>query len=461
MFSTRSTQRLALSLESLSVRELMPATRTEKVLFGSAILFPVAWLLGLGEHVWLVVGLVLVAELVRDRSIVHLPRPLLIWVGFVLLAAASIAGRVLDGELVGVHTSQFTVYVCGALLFVYVFSADAGQLADSRLLAALCLLWIIVVAGGVLAIPLYQVDYATPGEELLRSLDADARLASYAHVDFTTVGHLSDGDLLDHRPRTFFSETNHWGSAYALLLPAVAMVLLQLRSPTSRLVLMTVGAFSLIPFVLSRNRWVWLGLALMGLYLLARYWKPRRAHVPWLAGASVVIAAIVVLTPAGDLIGDRLSTGGSEEARRLQHELALEEIGRSPLLGFGGPIPSGESWLDDIFPDGESLGWDSQLLNTMIFHGIPALGLMIGFFGWLILATRRAHTPVEFAAHIGALTLAFHMVFYVVVPHRLVFLLVVGAAALRRQFLDGRLSRRETLRLWKREARGPGVPGPR
>ncbi|NNC92128.1 MAG: hypothetical protein HKN80_06515 [Acidimicrobiia bacterium] len=441
------------------MRDLLPQTRTEKLLFGSVLLVPVAWLLGLGEHVWLLVGLVVAVELVRDRSIVHMPRPLLIWAGFLLLAAASIAGQVLDGELVGVHTSQFTVYLCGALLFVYVFSAEAGQLADSRLLAALALLWIIVVVGGVVAIPLYQVDYATPGEELLRSLDADARLTSYAHVDFTTVGHLSDGDLLDHRARTFFSETNHWGSAYALLLPAVAMVLLQLRSSRSRLGLVAVGAVSLIPFVLSQNRWVWLGLALVGLYLLVRYWKPQRAHLPWLAGGAVAIAAVVALTPAGDLIGDRLSTGGSETARQLQYEHSVEEIGRSPLLGFGRAIASGETWLDDIFPDGESLGWDSQLLNTMIFHGIPALGLMVAFFAWLIVATRRAHTPVEFAAHLAAMTLAFHMVFYVVVPHRLVFLMALGAGALRRQFLDGRLTGGKTLRLWRRAARTPGMPG--
>ena len=441
-------QNLQARLQRIDITDLVPATRTEKLLYGIVAALPVLWLVGLGEFLWVPIGLVVFYELIRHRSRAFMPRALLLWFGFIALAFISVLDLVLDGQILGVHTHQLTIYLSGALVFVYIYSAAADELADNRVIGAATVLWVLLVVGGFLAIPFHGVEYSTPVTEVLTAADTDERMIYYSEVAF-----VFDAGIDVRRPRTFFSEANHWGSAYALLLPAVLMILIQLADRTPRRWLVGLLAASFIPLVLSENRWVWAGLIVIGLYALARYWRPRPSHLLWALAAAAAAVIVVAATPVGDVVSDRLSTEGSESDRRRQYEESVEAIERSPLFGFGEAIASDEPELDNRYLGGKSLGWDSQILNTMIFHGIPALLLLVAFIGWLVFATRGTATPIEAVAHLAALTLAFHSVFYIFFPHRFMVLMILGAGALRRQLLDDRYSLGSTIRLWRRRVR--------
>ncbi|MDH3606009.1 MAG: O-antigen ligase family protein [Acidimicrobiia bacterium] len=442
MYISEQAQALAAAVHRGPVGDFAPRTPTERLLYVAIISIPVAWLLGFGELVWLPIGLVLLYQLIRNRPRILVPRPFLLWVAFMTVAFLASFDLVVSGEVFRTHTFFLAIYVVGTLLFLFVFNAEASEIADKPLIGAVALLWVITVAGGVLAIPLNQVDYESPGTDLLSAVDADERLLSYTRVQFAdrrNLGAEVDGFLgADRvRARSFYSETNHWGSAFAIALPAALMLVAMLKPSRVRSMLGVAFAAGLGTLVLSQNRWVWVVLLFTLAYAASRFWRPRPAHLVW---AALVLAVGVIAfsaTPIGDVVSARLSDGDGTGYRQEIYDLAFDRITEAPLLGFGQAISSGDAGYDGEFMDDRPIGFDSQIVNTMIFHGVPALLLLGAWLLSLVGGSARLQNPVEAVTHFAAVTAVLHSGFYVLLPHRMMLLMVLAAALYRGRVLDG------------------------
>ncbi|NNC43352.1 MAG: O-antigen ligase family protein [Acidimicrobiia bacterium] len=440
MHSSETARQLFAKIPRVRWEDLKPATRTERFLYLTVLAFPVAWLAGFGEHVWLPLSLVAILHRWPSHRILA-PRGFMLWIAFAVLSFAASFDLVIGGDVFGVHTHLLSTYLAGTILFLYVFNSEADELSDGRLIAAVGLLWVVIVGGGLLAVPLTGADYATPGTALMEGVSAEERVIGYTRVQFADLtnpgadtAQLTGSEKL--RPKTFFSETNHWGSAFAILLPAAMMLAAMLVSGRARTLLLAAVALSAIPLVLSQNRWVWAVLLATLFYAGGRFWRPRVTHLGWLILGIAILTAVAWATPIGGIVGARI-TDSTVDYRQEIYELAIDRIGEAPMLGFGQAIATGDDGYDAQFLDSRPIGFDSQIINTMIFHGVPAGVLLVAWLLAITMVSRRLSTPIEAVTHFAALAALFHTGFYVIMPHRMVLLMILAAAMYRRRVLDG------------------------
>ncbi len=440
MHTSETARQLFARIPRVRGQDLTPVTRTERFVYGAVLAFPFVWLIGFGEHVWLPISLVAILHRWSSPRILA-PRGFMLWIAFVALAFVASFDLVLGGEVFGVHTHLLSTYFAGTVLFLYVFNSEAEQLSDRRLIAAVGLLWVMIAAGGLLAVPLNGADFSTPGTSLMQRVGAEERLVGYTQVQFADLSNpgaetaqLSGSARL--RPRTFFSETNHWGSAFAVLLPAAIVLGAMLQKGRARSLVLTVLALSVIPLALSQNRWVWAVLLATLSYAASRFWRPRLTHVGWLIVGIATLITVAWATPIGEIAGARV-TNSTTDYRAEIYEFAIDRIDEAPLLGFGQAIATGDEGYDSQFLDARPIGFDSQIINTMIFHGIPATFLLVAWLVVIIVRGRKLSTPIEAVAHFAGLTALLHTGFYMIMPHRIMLLMILAAAMYRRRVLDG------------------------
>jgi hypothetical protein len=140
---------------------------------------------------------------------------------------------------------------------------------------------------------------------------------------------------------------------------------------------------------------------------------------------------VIALSPLGAVLGERVAAEGGRAYRGDLYTYGLEKITESPILGFGETVEIDVGRSQSI-----TLGKDSQIVQTMILHGLPALGLFAGFLIFGLLLTRRIETPLEALAHFMVLALILHSVFYVIVPtYRLHILMLAIAGAARYRYV--------------------------
>ncbi|MBT8165761.1 MAG: O-antigen ligase family protein [Acidimicrobiia bacterium] len=408
----RLRSRLVRSQES----ELRPRTRSARLLFIVFLALAGSWLLGLAEFAWIIVVIPLALHLGRKDN-VYAPRVFRLWLIFLGWAFFSVFAA-------GGGYYMLTVYVAATILFLYVFNAQVDELPDSVLVRVLALTWGILVVGGLLGIVLGPTEFPSLGATIVNP-EADTWLDYVTRVQF---GDPQEGllGIWDSRPKGFTPFTNHWGSAFVILLPAVGIVRLQLeRGRFSRLMDVMIAA-SVVPFIVSRNRWAWLSLILVLLYLIARTWRPHPYVGRALLGVLAGFVLIVVVTPLATIVLDRLESEGSEQLRSEMYSQSFEKIEESPWLGFGQV-----QYSEDPDTEGLQLGGDSQILQTMILHGVPALVLMVVWLGMILVASRRMDTPLNAVTHVAVVVALIQIPAYDLTPHRLMYLMLLAAGAYR------------------------------
>jgi hypothetical protein len=95
-------------------------------------------------------------------------------------------------------------------------------------------------------------------------------------------------------------------------------------------------AISIVPIVWSFDRGLWIAIALSVLYVAIRFALQGRAIGLVIVGATALIAFVVIVaTPLGGLIGQRLTHATSNTGRANEAVVATKAALVSPIIGFG------------------------------------------------------------------------------------------------------------------------------
>ena len=404
-----------------------PTTRTRTLPQAwvlSALLggYPLWWFLGIDAFVWIIAAAPMLLHLLVRKD-VRAPRGFGAWLLFLMFVLASFTqvGRGNSGIM---FAYRFLLYAAATVIFLYVYNLPRGDGAH-RVARALTWLWGVVAVGGILGVLLPSFTLHSPIERVVPSgLLANEWIHDLVHLRFAQVQ-----DFLGYpisRPSAPFPYTNSWGSAFALLVPFAALSMQRRRALHGHWMMRVLLLVSVVPVVLSVNRGLWLSLALATTYVLIRFALRGRARA--LAGiglAAVFIAVMVVTTPLGQVIGDRLDNPHSDEGRLSLYGQSIESASRSPLLGFGVPRPPEDN------PNLPPVGTHGMLWMVLVSHGLPATVLFVGWLGWTTWCTRRRNDPLGFWANVSLFITLVQLPYYGLLPAQIQLVMIAAALAWR------------------------------
>lgn len=383
--------------------------------------FPLWWVLGAAEMMWLPLAGAMVVLMAR-RGGIRVPRGFGLWLLFLVLMLVSVIGIDTSGRLIG-FVYRALQYLTVTVVFVYVYNARRTITIDD-VLRLLTLFWLYVVAGGWLGVIAPEFAFRTPlGYVLPGALQAN-ELVGEMVVRRATQWNPEAWTLLDPRPSAPFLYTNGWGNAYSLLLPPVLARLARMPRDFRFVLLLAAVPVSFVPAFLTLNRGMFIGLGVAAVYgglrlLAAGRWRAVLALTTACAAGLVAASAMDVWSR---LLG-RVESSSSTEDRANLYDETLQRTLMSPLFGYGAPRPS---WTEGA----PSAGTQGHIWMVMFSHGLPAAALFLGALAWLAAATWRARTPAALAVHVIQVVLLVEVFYYGVLPHGLLLVMLTAAAVL-------------------------------
>ncbi len=382
--------------------------------------YPLWFLLGLSGFTWIIFAVPMAIALIQRRDLV-VPKGFGLWLLFVVAVTGSVISIDEIPRLSG-WILRYGYYFAVLVFLLYLLNGGRG-LPVWTIVRSFAILWLATVAGGFLAFVFGTLSFKSPVGYLLPQVLLENELIG-------TLVTPSFADIQDivgfpvPRPKAPFPYTNSWGSMLALLTPFAMIALIEPRVGLSRRLIKVALVASIIPAVISLNRGLWLSLGIGLMYVAMRLGVAggNRAIRTSLV-AIAVLAAILLLTPLGDLIETRLSTGHSNADRT---ELAFDAIRgtiQRPVFGWGGPRPN-----DRNIPP---VGTHGQIWFVMFSYGfVGAIGYLGGLLS-LAWNTRRQPTTAGMWAHSVLIIGLVQMPFYLHVPYQMFAMLGAAAVALR------------------------------
>ncbi len=405
-----------------SSRLVLPVTWPLVVLF---VAFPLWWLLGLSAVIWSVITAPLLVALIwRQRT--KAPAPIVLWLVFTSWVLMS--GLQLDsGTKITTFTYRLTLYICGGLLFLYVYNLPRSRWLDMRVLRILTIFWMIVVIGGYVGILGGTHSFPSLIEYLLPT-----RLETRSFVQELVQPVLANVENFFGfpvpRPSAPFPYTNNWGGNIAVLTPVAFAAMSATRAGLRRRVIVIFLIASLVPMVVSLNRGMFLSLGVGVLYVAIRLaMRGRVATLVSLLMLMVGLAVLIAVTPLRHLVVANLSSshGHSNVTRISVAQQAIAGADHSPLFGYGEPrAVTGQGGTPPI-------GTQGQLWMVLYSDGYIATALFIGFFLAVLWQTRRAAGTAGLWLHAVPLIALTQITVYGWLPVELQVIMVVAALAYR------------------------------
>lgn len=427
---TAQPERLPDGLSALAARERNQPIGSLPLwpLFALLVLYPVWWALGLTAFVFILLAVPMALALARRRPL-RLPPGFALWALFLAWVAAGVlvvntdvpgtlpvggAGRYLSYGL------RLGNYLAVTVVLLYAGNLTERELPRARLIRWLGALFCVTVLGGVVGTLFPTLSFTSPVAGLmpatLRDNEFVGRLVtpSVAQVQ-EVLGYSSP------RPSAPFEYTNAWGNNFSLLLLWFAVGWLVTATPRRRMAAVLILVVSVVPVVYSLNRGLWAGLGLSTLYVAARL--AARGRLGALAGVAVAVAVVgtlVVASPLGTLVSERLATPHSNTVRESLSQASFEGALRSPIIGWGSSratVGSERSLAIGKTADcpqcgNRVIGSQGQLWQILFAHGFVGAALYIGFFAQAIWRYRRDHSVIGIAGGLGITLPLFYMLIY-------------------------------------------------
>jgi hypothetical protein len=265
------------------------------------------------------------------------------------------------------------------------------------------------------------------------------------------------------RPSAPFTYTNWWGENVAFLLPWVLVAWRDRKTlwqRRQRWFSTAILAVTIIPVVLSFNRGLWVAVLFTACYLVLRTAKHGGvARLAMLLGAFVLIAVVVLVSPLGNLISQRLSSAGSATGRENLAVLVLQSTVDSPMLGYGdtrhergsaASIAIGRSQSCSACGNAD-VGVNGQFWLLLYTSGIPSAIFYLGFFGYAAWRYRRDTTAIGLAGELVLLLSFVFMWVYTQLGPPLAFMMLAYALLWKN---EREMQRQDTL---PEEKAGPGI----
>ena len=407
--------------------------------------FPLLWVLGLAEFIWIILGFAMLISLTMRRKSIRVPTGFGIYALFlmwVLVSAVSLhsggtataaTGSMAD-KIIG-FAYRFFLYCSAPIFGLYIFNAPKRVLPNKAVVQAMVAYWLVVVGGGFLGLAMPHLQLTTLMAKLIpQHLQGNSFVSNLVHPKTAQIQSFLGYPV--PRPSAPFVFTNDWGGNFALLVPFLLAAWLGNERITRNTIVRLAIPLSLIPVIVSLNRTLWASLALIAIYGGIRF-GARRQVMTIIRGAFVVGllgGMLIFLSPIHTLIGDRLAHGHSNQGRSLLYASSVNLAMQKPLLGWGGPqqatVDAGFGTKSSNYkhPD---VGTQGQFWTILVSNGIPATAL---FFGYLIFATwqtRRSRSSLGLWCHIVVLVAIFQSPFYGLLASQLHIVFIAIALAYR------------------------------
>jgi hypothetical protein len=225
------------------------------------------------------------------------------------------------------------------------------------------------------------------------------------------------------RPSAPFNATNGWGAAVGILTPFFLHSWILQPDLRRRRRGIVIGLAGVYPILMSVNRGLWISLGVALIYFAAR--KALRGKLrPFLVlmGTLVAVIILLVVTPAGKLVADKLDRSDrSNDSRGNLYELAYEGAWESPLVGNGAPKRA------EGAPEGmPPVGTHGMLWYLMFVHGFVGLGLFLTWLGAEVLRSGRVRTTDGWWTHLALVIGLVQVPFYGLLPQVVLFGMAAG-----------------------------------
>lgn len=399
----------------------LPAWPVLAMLWG----FPVMWALG----VTVVPGAVLMTGVMAAVMVV---RRYAVWapgVGALLAFAAWVLPCVVmidSGERLLGFAYRYVIIAFVVTAFLYTLAART-RLTRDRVVHALTFVWVFSIVGGVLGLLLPEVRLTTPVGALLP--DAIAQNSYVKDLFFPPFAEIQQPWGAPEpfiRPSAPYPYANSWGVAILLLTPVALACFFLVRTLWVRATIVVAAVVMIAPAMATTNRAMFAGIALAGVYVVARLAaRDRAAPVLSLGALGIVAAGIMLWQGLLDSIAARQEYG-SGETRLTLYEETIRRTLESPLLGFGAPRPSFEQ---DI-----SVGTQGHVWTLMFSYGFVGLGLFLLFLWGTTLRTARCRDDADVALHSTLVVASLVVVIYGLDVMQLLTVFLVAAVLLRRRY---------------------------
>lgn len=386
--------------------------------------FGVWWVLGISNFVGHIAAAILLVELIRRRRI-RVPRSFglwllfLVWVGagvFVLQVEAPYA--VADASAGRYVTWAYRLgWYLAATVFLLYIGNFRDRLSSQRIARALSVFFITIVAGGWLAIVSPQLEFPSLLEVVLPRGLAQVEFVRFL-IHPTVVQDYAGSAAGFARPSAPFAYANFWGLNFACALPFFVLTWFGSRATWRRRAAgVAVLLLAAVPAIFSWNRGLWLAvLAMVALLALRSAARGRIGTLVGLVAGTLVVVAIIFISPLGEIVESRLDNPTSNSTRTRLATLTTESVLQgSPLIGFGTTHDSASSFYSVAGGDRPScpdcsppaMGTQGQFWLVLFAQGL--LGLVF-FFGFILLWFLRGLRARSGIATAGLCVVTAHLI---------------------------------------------------
>ncbi|HRW37402.1 MAG TPA: hypothetical protein P5254_06880, partial [Aquihabitans sp.] len=296
---------------------------------------PIMFLLGVHGFVWALPGLVLGARILADRE-VRFPRSSLPMLAF--LAWAFLSALMIDtGSGYALFAFRWLLFAGALTSMVWLVNVPRSSVPSELVVDWLASLFIVLVVCGYLGVLLPTFVQKSPFQLALGPAGNVGFIDELSRWRFAETQGFLGYQLA--RPSAPFNATNGWGAAIGILTPFFLRSWILQPDRRRRRRGIAIGLAAVYPMVMSVNRGLWISLGVALVYYAARKaLRGRIGPVLVLVGTVLAVAAMLVATPAGKLVGDKLDKSGkSNDSRSTLYEEAFAGARDSPLIGNGAP----------------------------------------------------------------------------------------------------------------------------
>lgn len=394
------------------------------MLFGA---FPLFWLLGLGSVIWVLLGVVMALILWQTQG-VRAPRGFGLWLFFLLWMLLSISQ--IDTATRGLGFAlRAAQYLGCTAIFLYAYNLRP-YVPVRYFLGVLTAFFAGVVAGGYLGLAFPDLTIRTPMSLVVPAGLQNNDLVRDMVVLRTTQYRSEAFAQFDPRPSAPFLYTNNWGNLYSFLLPVVVAYFLLLRGRAGRLVIATLILVSVVPAVLTLNRGMYIGLAVVLFVVGIRLALRGRGRALLLMGILVIPTyGILQALTIGERLNSRLESSSTNEARLTVYTETIRRTTESPFFGFGGPRPA-------VAVGVPPAGTQGQL--WMLLFSFGYLGAVMYMAWWVTVAVQTVRQPDTTGMLLNAVLVALlvETLYYGMLPHGIAVAMIIAAVALKPEIVS-------------------------
>lgn len=334
------------------------------------VAYPLAWLVGIGDLIWPMASVIMLAIMVRSRRL-RVPSGSVTWMLFLVWVISSFVALDTFGRVVGA-AFRLSLYMAATVLALYLY--NSWRTLSLRFATGTFTIFLATVTvGGYLAMIFPRLSLTTPLYAITPPSLRSNELISEMIVRRTTQWAADAWIPQQPRPSAPFVYANTWGNVYSLLLPLALVYLASVWNTRRRIPVLLLILASLVPAAATLNRGMYIGLAIIVAWYLMQAFRRRAIQQIFAVLAAACAAFIaIVISPMGERLSNRVATTSSTEDRAQLYISTIVEVLSSPIFGFGAPRPAALPWLP-------SLGTQGQVWTVLFSHGFVGAVLFISF----------------------------------------------------------------------------------